>query len=63
LITVPSAPANVLVDRLAATVPDAYPSNPPLRTLQCRVKAWRIERAKELILGGLQKSADMPAEV
>ncbi|MEA3101728.1 MAG: hypothetical protein QOF74_5968, partial [Caballeronia mineralivorans] len=27
-----------------------------------RVKAWRAERVKELILGGLRKSAAMPVE-
>ncbi|MFM0389502.1 hypothetical protein [Paraburkholderia dipogonis] len=59
----PSASANVLMDRLAATVPDACASKAQLQTLQCRVKAWRIERAKELIPGGLQRCADMPAEV
>jgi len=31
--------------------------------LQRRVKAWRAERVKELILGSLRNSADMPAEV
>jgi hypothetical protein len=59
LITEPSASANVLMDRLAATVPDAYASKAQLRMLQCRAKAWCIERAKELVLGGLQESADM----
>ncbi|NPT60329.1 hypothetical protein [Paraburkholderia elongata] len=48
---------------MAATVPDAYGTKAQLRTLQCRVKACRIVRAKELILGGLQKSADTQAEV
>jgi hypothetical protein len=62
LITEPSASANVLMARLAATVPDAHASKAQLQTLQCRVKAWRIERAKELILGGLEKSADMPVD-
>ena len=44
-------------------VPDAYASHVQLRTLQRRVKAWRAERAKEMILGRLRKSSVMPAEV
>jgi hypothetical protein len=51
------------MDRLAAMFPEAYASQAQLRTLQLRVKAWRAERVKELILGGLRKSADAPAEV
>jgi hypothetical protein len=49
-------------DRLAAMFPEAYASQAKLRTLQRRVKAWRAERVKELILGGLRKSAAMPVE-
>ena len=63
LIAEPSVSANTLMDRLAAMVPDAYASKAQLRTLQRRVKAWRAERAKEMILGRLRKSAVMPAEV
>jgi hypothetical protein len=63
LIAEPSVSANALMDRLAAMVPDAYASKTQLRTLQRRVKAWRAERAKEMILGSLRKSAVMPAEV
>ena len=33
-----------------------------LRTLQRRIKVWRAERVRELILGGLRKSADTPIE-
>ena len=62
LIAEPSVSANALMDRLAAMVPDAYASKAQLRTLQRRVKAWRAERAKEMILGRLRKSAVMPAE-
>jgi hypothetical protein len=62
LIAEPSVPANVLMDRLAAMFPEAYASQAKLRTLQRRVKAWRAERVKELILGGLRKSAAIPAE-
>jgi hypothetical protein len=63
LIAEPSVPANVLMDRLAAMFPEAYASQAQLRTLQRRVRAWRAERVKELILGGLRKSADASAEV
>jgi hypothetical protein len=63
LIAEPSVSANVLMDRLATMFPEAYASQAQLRTLQRRVKAWRAERVKELILGGLRKSADAPAEV
>ena len=44
-------------------VPDAYASKEKLRTLQRRVKVWRAERAKEMILGSLRKVARMPVEV
>ena len=57
LIAEPSATADALMDRLAAMVPDLYASKAQLRTLQRRVKAWRSERARELILGSLRKAA------
>jgi hypothetical protein len=41
--------------RLAAMMPDVYSTTAQLRTLQRRVKAWRSERAKELIFGVLQE--------
>ena len=63
LIAEPTVSAKALMERLAAMVPDAYASKAQLRTLQRRVKAWRAERAKEMILGRLCKSAVMPAEV
>lgn len=63
LIAEPSVQANVLMDRLASMFPAAYASKAQLRTLQRRVKAWRAERVRELILGGLRKSADTPTEV
>jgi len=59
----PSVSACALMDRLAAMVPDAYASKAQLRTLQRRVKAWRNQRVKEMVLGSLRKSAAMPAEV
>lgn len=63
LIAEPSVQAKVLLDRLIAMFPEAYAGKAQLRTLQRRVKAWRAERVKELIMGGLQKTADAPAEV
>ena len=63
LIAEPTVSAKALMGRLAAMVPDVYASKAQLRTLQRRVKAWRAERAKEMILGRLRKSTVMPAEV
>jgi len=63
LIAEPSVSACALMDRLAAMVPDAYAGKAQLRTLQRRVKAWRSQRVKEMVLGSLRKSAAMPAEV
>jgi hypothetical protein len=63
LIAEPSVSANDLMDRLAAMVPDLYASKAQLRTLQRRVKTWRTERAKEMVLGSLRKSAAMLAEI
>ena len=59
LIAEPTVSAKALMGRLAAMVPDAYASKAQLRTLQRRVKAWRAERAKEMILGRLRKSTVM----
>lgn len=50
------------MSRLAAMVPDVYASEAQLRTLQRRIKVWRAERVRELILGGLRNSADTPVE-
>ena len=55
LIAEPSATAKELMNRLAQVVPDAYASKAQLRTLQRRIKAWRAEKAKDLILGKLRK--------
>jgi len=63
LIAEPSASAKELMKRLATMFPEAYAGAAQLRTLQRRVKAWRAERAKEMILGRLRKSTFMPAEV
>ncbi len=52
----PTATAKDLLMRLSVMLPDIYPSKAQLRTLQRRVKAWRAEKAKDLILGQLRRS-------
>ena len=49
--------------RLAAMIPDVYAGGAQLRTLQRRIKAWRVERAKELVLGRLRESSTTPANL
>jgi len=52
-----------MMDRLATMVPDAYAGKTQLRTLQRRVKQWRSECAKKLILGQLERSSTLqPSE-
>ena len=63
LIAEPAVSAKALMERLATLVPDAYASKAQLRTLQRRVKAWRAERAKEMILGRLRVPDAMSVEV
>jgi hypothetical protein len=38
-------------------IPDLYASKSQLRNLQRRVRTWRTERAKEMVLGSLRKLA------
>jgi hypothetical protein len=59
----PTATAKELMERLAQIVPDAYASKAQLRTLQRRIKAWRAEKAKDLILGQLRRVTPLPAEI
>ena len=54
LIGEPTATAKELLHRLAAMLPDIYVGQAQLRTLQRRIKTWRAERAKDLILGRLR---------
>ena len=63
LATDPTVTAKELMGRLARTVPDEYSGNAQLRTLQRRIKTWRAEKAKDLILGRLRShsSADVKA--
>ena len=63
LIADPAVSAKTLMQRLATLIPEAYASQAQLRTLQRRVKAWRAERAKEMVLGRLRTRNEMPAEV
>ncbi|HEY4971887.1 MAG TPA: transposase family protein [Steroidobacteraceae bacterium] len=56
LMSEPTATAKDLMDRLACSVPDVYASKAQLRTLQRRIKAWRAEKAKDLILGQLRNA-------
>jgi len=51
-----SITARDIMERLAVMVPDAYASGAQLRTLQRRIKQWRAEKAKDLILGELRRS-------
>ena len=46
------------MERLAATMPDVYVGTTQLRTLQCRVKAWRAKQANDLVLGHLNRTPD-----
>ena len=62
LVSEPTVTARELMDRLALMVPDAYASKAQLRTLQRRVKVWRAEKAKDLILGRLRESATSSTE-
>jgi len=52
-----SVTAKEMMNRLAAMVPDAYAGKAQLRTVQRRVKQWRAQKAKDLILGALRQSA------
>lgn len=63
LVAEPAVSATALMERLAMLVPDLYASKTQLRTLQRRVKAWRAERAREMILGRLRMRDAVPAEV
>lgn len=63
LIGEPTVTAKELMNRLARAAPDAYAKKSQLRSLQRRIKAWRAEKAKNLVLGQLRKAVDQTAEV
>lgn len=45
----PNLTAAQLLTQLRQRLPDLYPTGAQLRTLQRRIKAWRAERARELV--------------
>lgn len=47
-----------IIGRLALIAPDTYAEGNQLRTLQRRIKQWRAEKVKNLILGDLLPSED-----
>ena len=49
----PNLAARELLARLSQRLPDLYPTGAQLRTLQRRVKAWRAERAKQLVFAAM----------
>jgi len=49
LVAEPSLAAGELLTRLRQRLPDLYPTGAQLRTLQRRVKAWRADRARQLV--------------
>jgi Integrase core domain len=51
LLEEPTLTAKDLLERLLSTSPDAAINRTQLRTLQRRIKAWRADRAKYLVLG------------
>ena len=63
LLSEPTATAKELLERLARLVPDAYAGKAQLRTLQRRIKAWRAEKAKDLILGQLRRASNVLVEL
>lgn len=63
LVAEATATANELMNRLAQTVPNAYAGKAQLRTLQRRIKMWRAEKAKNLILGKLRQETRDDAKV
>lgn len=53
----PTTTAKEMMERLSIMLPHAYPTKAQLQTLQRGVKAWRAEKAKDLILGQLRRAA------
>jgi hypothetical protein len=59
----PTVTAKELMARLAAMLPEVYAGGAQLRTLQRRIKAWRAEKAKDLILGRIKSISRAPSTV
>jgi hypothetical protein len=57
LVAEPSVTAKELFARLRQAMPEAFPTNAQLRTLQRRVQAWRAEHARRLIFGAADACA------
>jgi hypothetical protein len=53
----PNVTAKELFARLRQAMPEAFPANAQLRTLQRRVQAWRAEHARRLIFGAVDAHA------
>ena len=53
LMAEPNLAASELLTRLRQLLPDLYPTGAQLRTLQRRVKAWRAERARQLVFAAI----------
>ncbi len=49
----PNLAASELLMRLRQRLPDVYPTGAQLRTLHRRVKAWRAERARQLVFAAI----------
>ena len=56
----PSVTGRELLDRLQAARPGAHPDT-VIRTVQRRLKVWRRERAKALVLGPAVRALPQPA--
>jgi hypothetical protein len=53
LMAEPNLTASELLMQLRQRLPDLYPTGAQLRTLQRRVKAWRAERARQLVFAAI----------
>lgn len=62
LMKEPTTTAKELLQRLAEMLPDVYAGKAQLRTLQRRIKTWRAERAKDLVLGKLRQQVGVAEE-
>ena len=49
LMAEPNITAKELMARLSNQLPDLYPTGAQLRSLQRRVKAWRVKWARQLV--------------
>ena len=54
----PAIEAKLIMARLRAINPKTYPDNGKLRTLQRRIKQWRVSMARELVAGKLMQEKE-----